>query len=462
MVTASQEKRGVAHGSAPDAARPLPGRSRSTLVEGERRMAQQDTDPYQERVWRIEEMQWEADPEYMGPSQEMPTTLDGHSVGPQEDVGQDHSNAVVHGTSTAEDDASSPSEDVRMSVVNDETDVDAAIHEPYGRERSGQTSVRAQHSLVSLAADQRTAAPLTLVPTSDDLQSTQKQRKKVIHKEKFGVRHTTYVMLGDHGQRERDELIHDIRKAWPGTPDSSLWPPDDLAPARDGVPLPLQDVSSSLLRELKRLSEATNNVAAAHEAMSEAVALRILLSGKKRKLTGDDIREALKSFRTPRKRTAVGRDDDSGEPGSPKKRKRPSADRPAHQPAPTAQVSATLGRSQPSPARLTPGGPAESPAVAAPETPIVAKRPAPEAVQRVSGSDDDNRGPHRPRTPPMSPDVLSQVWKMLKTASATSSVQISTEVEWSESIEKVRELYYLTCLRAKMEGRDRFTITFDV
>ncbi|KAK0365775.1 hypothetical protein LTR94_005588 [Friedmanniomyces endolithicus] len=327
-------------------------------------------------------------------------------------------------------------------------------------------SRHSRHTLVEHA--EQAAPPVTPQQSAQPatLQTTEKQRKKT-ERENYSVRHTSFGMLGPHGQRERNELIARIRANWfkkLDPPAHAFWP-DTVAPTSDGTMLQLKDVSSSLLRELLPLSDATKGkIATAHRAMTEAMETRLRLTGEKRKLLADDLKEALTLCKTPRKRPRRVIDQ-SAEQSSSSKRPRHS-ERIAEQPvsplmeflAPAAPLHAAPSPQAEPRAYEDQAGSSVHGSV---ESPAGGPTDGTEDLADTSGNDVvDQINSHAP-TPPLSPEILLHVRRRLRDTPVSRSVEVSTDTDWLQNPE-LKELIYLMCMKADSLGKEKLVVTVSV
>ena len=486
------EGTGSASDAQPEPSSRSKGKQRATDGESEK-------DPYQVAFEQVERRQSQDDPSYPVPSQDVPETPS-ESIDPEEAAALAEFNVDLRSPTLPHDmSAPLPRMGLRTVVSANETGMVPALDQAERREcdhckdhvdadtawccmqcgtdwdlcttcycdglvsssaHAGHRIERRMDRMPGVTAGQRAAL---VSPTS-----TKKQPKHT-EREGYGVRHTKYMNLGEQGQRERDELVQTIRQNWPKKADSEFWP-SDLMPISDGIPLhQLREVSSSLLRAMAPLSEATKrNLPAAHRAMIDAVDARLdLKPGDKRKLIADDIKEATRVCSTPqRQKRTRATADETTEQGPSTKRTRRSDQTPLAPPAlPAAASSVTLGRSQP----VLPNEPQQdAAAAAAAQVDELSDRdltPTPDderinALFEPSQDDLNDRPPQQTVTPPMSPEVLSQVCKTLRDTPVTTTVEMSTDTDWSDHIEMLKTSFYWTCLKARSEGKKKFTITF--
>ncbi|TKA66090.1 hypothetical protein B0A55_11433 [Friedmanniomyces simplex] len=293
----------------------------------------------------------------------------------------------------------------------------------------------------------------------------EKQRKKT-ERENYGVRHTSYDNLGEGGKRERDGLIAGVQANWRLKLDNPLafWP-ETLAPTSDGATLQLRHVSSSLLRELRPLSEATKgNIATAHRAMSEALANRLRRTGEKRKLIAEDLKEALRLCKTVRKRPRHEQVGQGAEQGPSSKRARRSGCISTEQPvSPVIESSTPAAQSHAAPSHHAEPQIPEDIHDSSTESDVedAAVEP-PEDLAHTSGVDGVEQSHNQVPTPPLSPEVLSHVWRRHRDTPVSQSVEISTDTDWSQKFEGLREPFYLMCMKADTVSKGKLVVTFSV
>ncbi|KAK1056646.1 hypothetical protein LTR74_014759 [Friedmanniomyces endolithicus] len=479
MVTASQEQQGITHGHVhdePEVAGPSTNAPQSARRKGKQRALDADEDRCQLQVDEIEDRQKRDDSEYLGPSQGTPTTPY-EDVDSQELVDSANVNAanrndtpatILRNVVTAASEDGHPRDPPLLEEsawACDSCKETADVNTMWNCVRckgvkmctpcyyDPTTLANSRHSRHTFVEHvEQGGPPLTPQQTAQPttLQTTEKQRKKT-ERENYGVRHTSFGMLGPHGQRERNELIARIRANWfkkLDPPAHAFWP-DTLAPTSDGTMLQLKDVSSSLLRELLPLSDATKGkIATAHRAMTEAMKTRLRLTGEKRKLLADDLKEALTLCKTPRKRPRRVIDQSAEQtcftidgvlaPAA------PLHAAPSPQAEPRAyedQAGSSVHGSVESPA----GGPTHST----------------EDLADTSGNDVVEQINSRAPTPPLSPEILLHVRRRLRDTPVSRSVEVSTDTDWLQNPE-LKELIYLMCMKADSLGKEKLVVTVSV
>lgn len=293
MVTASQQERGISHGSQrlvgsdvstssdeSEAEQHRPDKGKAPAVEPER-------DPYQESADRANARLEDDDPDYAGPSQDTPTPYD--IPVPPEEI------AYLSNAATLE----------RSQTL--------------GREDAHQVTFA---STSAAAGQQRTPVSAT------------KRAKRP-----YGIKHPEYDSLPSDAKRERDECIETIKANWP---DELPWP-EVYAPKRGLVLLDPKDVSTRLLDPIARLSISTaGDAVRAHRAMRLAVDNRLARKDdymeQPEKLLPVDVEEAIESCKKPAKRSRRSEPPlaqrSVGEGQSPKRRRR-SAGPPVQDAEPT-------------------------------------------------------------------------------------------------------------------------------
>ncbi|KAK4556435.1 hypothetical protein LTR86_006579 [Recurvomyces mirabilis] len=323
MITASQEQRGITHGTQPefDEVRVAVPARRNEAANDHGRVATATTsannaskDPYQVQVEVIEEHQDLADSSYEpSQSQDTPPPFTG-SIDTQETVDLasadvDARRGLPSDTATITD-YDQPASARRPNECEDcATSLD---DEPYTWkctrcEHSGfcvacyavpqivDRNGHHDHKFVSVRAraSQGAAGPSASTASTPREQVIEKQRKKMV-KLKYGVRHMPYTSLKQESARQdRDRAIRQIRLNWPG---STFWP-RALAPRSNGILLHPRDVSTSLLSVVLELSDLTKwDPQTGHDAMTSAVserqALQSIPDGHV-KLLPDDVKVAI-------------------------------------------------------------------------------------------------------------------------------------------------------------------------
>ncbi|KAK0290280.1 hypothetical protein LTR35_002223 [Friedmanniomyces endolithicus] len=491
-VTASQEQQGITHGhrhDEPELAGPSSNAPQSARRKGKQRALNADEDPYQLQVDEIEDRQKRDDSEYLGPSQDTPTTPY-EDVDPEEIVDLADVNAanrtpisgngtpatILRNIVTAASEDGHPPHSEESAWTCDSCKENADVNTMWNCARCKgvkmctpcyydpttlASSRHSRHTFVEHA--EQAGPPVTSLQTAQPgtLQTTEKQQKKT-ERENYGVRHTTFVKLTPHGQDERNVLIARVRANWFKkliNPPHAFWP-DTLAPtSKDGTILQLKNVSSSLLRELLPLSDATKGrIATAHRAMTEAMETRLRLTGDKRKLLADDLKGALALCNTPRRRPRRVVDQ-SAEQGPSSKRPRHS-ERIAGQPgsplmkflAPTAPL-----QTAPSPR----AEPRASEDLAGSSVHGSIESPAGEPMQGLadaSGHDDVEQIHNHAPTPPLSPEILLHVRRRLRDTPVTRSIEVDTDTDWMQNPE-LKELIYLMCMKADSMGKEKLLVT---
>ncbi|KAK0290657.1 hypothetical protein LTR35_000089 [Friedmanniomyces endolithicus] len=496
MVTASQEQQGITHGHVhdePEVAGPSSNVLRSARKKGKQRALNADEDPYQLQVDEIEDRQKRDDSEYLGPSQDTPTTPY-EDVDPEELVDLTNINAanrndtpatILRNVVTAASEDGPPRDPPLLEEsawtcdsCKETADVNTMWNcvkckgvkmctPCYYDPTTLANSRHSRHAFVEHA--EQAGPPVTPQQSARpaNLQTTEKQRKKT-ERENYGVRHTTFVMLSPHGQDERNVLIAKVRANWFKklvNHTHAVWP-DTLAPtSRDGTILQLKDVSSSLLRELVPLSDATKGkIAMAHRAMTEAMEIRLRLTGDKRKLLAEDLKEALTLCKTPKRRPRRAIDQ-SAEQGPSSKRPRHS-ERIAEQPvsplmeflAPAAPVhAAPFPQAEPRACEDLAGSSVHGSV----ESPAGAPTDGTEDLADASRHDDAEQMNNHAPTPPLSPEILLHVRRRLRDTPVSRSIQVSTDTDWLQNPE-LKELIYLMCMKADSLGKEKLVVTVSV